>query len=97
MPVFELPLFAFPHDLRLSYSSTIRFPLPVFFTFVFTDAKGVHMYAACLRFYEIVPQHELESIIHQVYGPKRTLEMVPGNAVFCPKIICVVSRMPFYR
>ena len=55
------------------------------------------MYAACLRFYEIVPQHELESIIHQVYGPKRSLEIVPGNAVFCPKIICVVSRMPFYR
>jgi hypothetical protein len=61
-------MFAYPNDLRLKFSSTIRFPLPVFFTFVFTDAKGVHMYAACLRFYEIVPREELEVTFKQVYG-----------------------------
>lgn len=55
------------------------------------------MYAACMRFYEIVPHRELQAIVHQVYGPKQTLEIPDGNAVFGPKVICVVSRMPFYR
>lgn len=68
LPVVELPMFAFPHDLRLSYSSTIRFPLPVFFSFVFTNSKGMHRYAACLRFYEIVPKEEIEAVFYEVYG-----------------------------
>ena len=143
-------MFAFPHDLRLSYSLTIRFPLPVFFSFVFTSSKGMHRYAACLRFYEIVPKEEIEKVFREVYGPDavrkkqffslfflftynllsclfvlnflnddfkcecnnnfciylislnflfflQQLVLPPSNAVFCPKIICVVSRMPFYR
>jgi len=40
---------------------------------------------------------DLQAIVHQVYGPKQTLEIPEGNAVFEPKIICVLSRMPFYR
>jgi hypothetical protein len=71
LPVNELPMFAFPHDLRLKFSSTIRFPLPVFFTFVFTDARGLHMYAACLRFYEVVPREELEGVFREVYGDQQ--------------------------
>ena len=62
-------MFAFPHDLRLSYSTRIRFPLPVFFSFVFTNSKGMHRYAACLRFYEIVPKEEIEKVFREVYGP----------------------------
>ena len=46
----------------------IRFPLPVFFAFVFTDAKGTHMYAACLRFYEIVPVEDLKKVFSDIYG-----------------------------
>jgi hypothetical protein len=61
-------MFAFPHDLRLTYSSTVRFPLPVFFSFVFTNSKGHHRYAACLRFYEIVPKEEIEIVFREVYG-----------------------------
>jgi uDENN domain len=66
-------MFAFPHDLRLSYSSTILFPLPVFFSFVFTNSKGMHRYAACLRFYEIVPKEEIESVFRDVYGPEQVI------------------------
>ena len=73
LPVIELPMFAFPHDLRLSYSTRIRFPLPVFFSFVFTNSKGMHRYAACLRFYEIVPKEEIEKVFREVYGPDQVL------------------------
>jgi hypothetical protein len=29
----------------------------------------MHRYAACLRFYEIVPKDEIESVFRDVYGP----------------------------
>ena len=97
LPAQELPLFAFPHDLRLEYSNLNRFPLPVFFTFVFTDAFGGHLYAACLRFYEKITQSDLETVFTEVYGTNNTLQILPGTGIFCPKVICVVSSMPFYR
>lgn len=68
LPVNELPMFAFPNDLRLTYGSRNRFPLPVFFTFVFTDQNGGHLYAACLRFYEVVSYDDLLPVFNQVYG-----------------------------
>ena len=69
-------MFAFPHDLRLSYSTIIRFPLPVFFSFVFTNSKGMHRYAACLRFYEIVPKEEILEVFREVYGPEQVSTFV---------------------
>jgi hypothetical protein len=90
-------MFAFPNDLRLTYSSLNRFPLPVFFTFVFTDQNGAHLYAACLRFYEIVPVEDLQPVFKEVYGEEQRLEILPGSEIFCPKVVCVVSKRPFYR
>ncbi len=90
-------MFAFPNDLRLTYSSLNRFPLPVFFTFVFTDQNGAHLYAACLRFYEIVPVEDLQPVFREVYGEEQRLEILPGSEIFCPKVVCVVSKRPFYR
>jgi hypothetical protein len=66
LPVKELPRFAFPHDLRLKYSLERRFPLPIFFTFVFTDTMGDHIYAACLLFYEKVPRNNIENIFKSI-------------------------------
>eukprot|EP01034_Spumella_vulgaris_P022474 gene22474-28602_t len=97
LPVNELPMFAFPNDLRLTYSSLNRFPLPVFFTFVFTDQNGGHLYAACLRFYEVVPLEDLQPVFAAVYGEEQKLEILAGSQVFCPKVVCVVSKRPFYR
>ncbi len=42
-------MFAFPHGLRLTISEEGQFPLPLFFTYVFTDAEGKHFYVACLQ------------------------------------------------
>lgn len=81
LPVNELPMFAFPDDLRLTYSSLNRFPLPVFFTFVFTDQNGGHLYAACLRFYEVVPAADLQPVFAQVYGTDQVRLLLPTDRV----------------
>ena len=135
----ELPLFVFPHGLRLLESRDGFFPLPVFFTLIFTDPKGEQYYAACLQFYEVVPLAELMEVGKQVFhlqervimepvvadqpsgecvneppadessmdvtnaeGPSRALNntlVLPedGTTVYAPKVLCVLSKMPFYR
>ena len=42
LPAKELPLFAFPHDMRLKLSYQGKFPVPIYFSFVFTDINGDH-------------------------------------------------------
>jgi hypothetical protein len=74
-----------------------EYPLPVFYTFVFTDMEGRHMFAACLRFYETVPLGDLVPIATEIYGENNILDLPPDAGIFCPKVICVLSHKPFYR
>ena len=68
LPSAELPLFVFPHGgLQLLECKKRAFPLPIFFTFIFTDAKGDHYYAACLQFYELLSESELIATCKQVF------------------------------
>jgi hypothetical protein len=100
LPANELPTFVFPHALRLKFSTMRRFPLPTFFTFVFTDAKGGHMYAACLRFYEELTSAEVKRLLTLLYGIQdaNVLDEVTSRfTLFCPKVICILSSYPFYR
>eukprot|EP00605_Chrysophyceae_sp_TOSAG23-4_P000418 GSChrysophyteH1.ASY1.ANO1.474.1 assembled CDS len=97
LPHNELPLFAFPHGLRLEFESSNRYPLPHFFTFVFTDADGKHMYAACLHFYEKLSGAEVQDVFESIFGDDKVMSMVSGTNIFCPKVICVVSSRPYYR
>lgn len=53
------------------------YPLPDFFTFVFTDVKGRHLHVACLRFYEIVSKEEYLSVFENTY------KMPPEVIVYC--------------
>ena len=135
LPEVELPLFVFPHGLKLIESKEGFFPLPVFFTLIFTDPKGEQYYAACLQFYEVVPMTELTAVAELVFAmqssadvhnvtdeaeiamdapsypvlsnsneraklEKSTSEIkLPddGTIVYAPKVLCVLSKMPFYR
>lgn len=97
MPEDALPVFAFPRNLPLQVNSFHEYPLPVFYTFVFTDQEGHHLYAACLKFYESVPLSDLEDTAKSIYGEDAKLELAEGMGIFCPKVICVLSGMPFYR
>ena len=42
IPMKELPLFAFPNDMRLKLSYQGKFPVPIYFSFVFTDINADH-------------------------------------------------------
>jgi hypothetical protein len=146
LPVVELPLFVFPHGLQLLCCDAGNFPLPLFFTFLFTDAKGENYFAACLQFYELVPASELEEVCKEIFcagaesvkgngstavedgstldegsaGPDAEAEAIStvnsaapasvcktvkseycslptDKCIFTPKVICVLSKMPFYR
>jgi len=97
LPVVELPMFVFPHDLRLKYSPKLNFPIPDFFTFVFTDVKGRHLYTTCLRFYELLDKAEVAAVLSEVFGSEHSLSCEEGMEFFAPKVICVVSQFPFYR
>lgn len=45
-----------------------QYPLPVFFTFVFTDQDGKHLYAACLKFFEVLSPDLFQPIVENIYG-----------------------------
>lgn len=90
-------MFVFPHGLQLKYCKKQSFPLPDFFTFVFTDVHGRHLYTTCLRFYEVISQEEVEKFFKSMYGEDKSIFCTEGMDVFSPKVICVVSQFPFYR
>ena len=58
-------MFIFPSGLQLKYSFKDNFPIPTYFTFVFTDEKGGHMFVACLQFYERVSDDNARLITDQ--------------------------------
>jgi hypothetical protein len=72
-------MFAFPHGMHLTLADAGQFPLPLFFTFVFTDADGKHFYVACLQFYEQVHEADLQEAFCSVHG---------ADKVSCVDILC---------
>lgn len=68
LPEDALPAFMFPQGLRLELRDRNEYPLPSFFTFVFTDQDGKHMYVACLKFYEEVKKDDLLPAFQQIWG-----------------------------
>jgi hypothetical protein len=97
LPEDALPAFMFPQGLRLELRDRNEYPLPSFFTFVFTDQDGKHMYVACLKFYEEVKKDDLLPAFQQIWGNDSTFDIPEEKGIFCPKLICVLSRVPFYR
>jgi hypothetical protein len=73
LAVTGLPMFAFPNGMRLTLADAGQFPLPLFFTFVFTDADGKHFYVACLQFYEPVTEADLQETFCKVHGEDQVL------------------------
>lgn len=101
LPVNELAMFTFPHNIQLKYCAITDFPIPDYFTFVFTDIKGKHQYVACLRFYDIIPKEDVLPMFHSIYGEgngsSSELLLDHHMQLFCPQVICVLSHHPFYR
>ena len=100
LPSKELPLFVFPRDLGLKTAPLDSYPLPDFFSMVFTGAKGDYLYCACLQFFELVDNATLENCCKKIYGTDSDFnlsELSLNFNIYCPKVICVISSNPFYR
>ena len=97
LPVKELPMFAFPNDLTIELGMSLNRPKEAFFTFVFTDIKGNNTHATCLRFYEAVDHAVMDTLFESLYGAEKAIHILPGTAIYCPKVICVLSSKPYYR
>jgi len=52
LPMNELPMFVFPHGLRLLRRKHTDAPMPSFYPFVFTGLTGERIHVVCLTFYE---------------------------------------------
>lgn len=71
LPEEALPVFAFPKGLRLKATARGEYPLPSFFTFVFTDQDGQHLYVACLQFYESLSRKDLLPAFEELWGKEQ--------------------------
>ena len=60
-----------------------EYPLPVYYTFVFTDQDGHHLYAACLTFFEKVDLADLANVAHNIWG-----DNIVRNP--CPLLIVII-------
>lgn len=67
-------MFGFPNGMKLHYGSMQSYPLPKFFTLVFTNLVGDPYYAECLRFYESIDRDSLHEAINRIYGYDTSLE-----------------------
>ena len=45
----------------------------------------MHRYAACLRFYEIVPREEIEVVFREVYGSSQVCSISNVRRILCKK------------
>lgn len=97
LPEKELPSFAFPMIMKLEITSSNKYPLPKFFSFVFNNSDGGNLYAACLRFYERVSHADVSELFESIYGDDKVITLSDGTHLYSPKVICVISSKPFYR
>ena len=108
LPSNELPLFVFPHGIKLACPGVLnqmkfgvssensgQCPFPKFFSFNFTNSNGDFFYVACLRFYEKLSANLLTHLCESF--PFEFQEFMIDKEFFIPKVICVISSFPFYR
>ncbi len=74
-----LSMFCLPDDLTLISGFP---PMPIFYSFVTTQANGVKMYGNCLKFYEPVPLIHLEELVKKDRIARRKLRKTQRNSNF---------------
>src|SRR5690606_32011327 len=80
-------------------------PLPMCYSWVWTNEFGEHLYGVCLRFFEIVPLNKIEEfilrdgeILEKSTGINLSDFINKPNLIknyYAPKCICIISYYPF--
>ncbi|XP_053558626.1 LOW QUALITY PROTEIN: DENN domain-containing protein 4C [Bombina bombina] len=77
----------------------IRYPLPIFSTFVLTDSSAEKVYGAAIQFYEPYPREMLSEKQMIQLGLITAVEkkVLTSKTINCNKCICLLSRWPFFE
>uniref|UniRef100_A0A8C5LT83 DENN domain containing 4C n=1 Tax=Leptobrachium leishanense TaxID=445787 RepID=A0A8C5LT83_9ANUR len=95
----SVPLFCLPMGATIEcWAPQIRYPLPVFSTFVLTSSKAEKAYGAAIQFYEAYPREMLSEKQMMQLGLISAVEkrMLTSKVINTNKCICLLSRWPFF-
>ncbi|XP_053321873.1 DENN domain-containing protein 4C [Spea bombifrons] len=96
----SVPLFCLPMGATIEcWAPEIRFPLPVFSTFVLTGSTAEKVYGAAIQFYEPFPREMLSEKQMMQLGLITAVEkkVLTSKAINTNKCICLLSHWPFFE
>ncbi|KAM4807951.1 DENN domain-containing protein 4C [Rhinophrynus dorsalis] len=96
----SVPLFCLPMGATIEcWDPHIRYPLPIFSTFVLTGSTAEKVYGAAIQFYETYPRELLSEKQMVQLGMITAVEkkVLTSKTINSNKCICVLSRWPFFE
>ncbi|XP_073398823.1 DENN domain-containing protein 4C isoform X1 [Dendrobates tinctorius] len=96
----SVPLFCLPMGATIeSWAPKIKYPLPVFSTFVLTGSNAEKVYGAAIQFYEPYPREMLAEKQMIQLGLITAVEkkVMTSNIINTNKCICLLSHWPFFE
>ncbi|XP_072260494.1 DENN domain-containing protein 4C isoform X2 [Pyxicephalus adspersus] len=95
----SVPLFCLPMGATIEcWAPKIKYPLPVFSTFVLTSSHAEKVYGAAIQFYEPYPQEMLSEKQLTQLGLITAVEkkVIHSRKIRTNKCICLLSQWPFF-
>ncbi|XP_044127571.1 DENN domain-containing protein 4C isoform X1 [Bufo gargarizans] len=96
----SVPLFCLPMGATIEcWAPKIKYPLPVFSTFVLTGSNADKVYGAAIQFYEPYPREMLTEKQMIQLGLITAVEkkVMTSNIINTNKCICLLSHWPFFE
>lgn len=96
----SVPLFCLPMGATIEcWAPKIKYPLPVFSTFVLTGSNAEKVYGAAIQFYEPYPREMLSEKQMSQLGLITAVEkkVMTSNIINTNKCICLLSHWPFFE
>ncbi|KAM9330665.1 DENN domain-containing protein 4C [Gastrophryne carolinensis] len=95
----SVPLFCLPMGATIEcWAPKVKYPLPVFSTFVFTGSNAEKVYGAAIQFYEPYPREMLSEKQMSQLGLITAVEkkIMTSKIINTNKCICLLSHWPFF-
>ncbi|KAM5191260.1 DENN domain-containing protein 4C [Mantella aurantiaca] len=96
----SVPLFCLPMGANIEcWAPKIKYPLPVFSTFVLTGSDAEKVYGAAIQFYEPYPREMLSEKQMNQLGLLTAVEkkVMTSKIINTNKCICLLSHWPFFE
>ncbi|XP_056375869.1 DENN domain-containing protein 4C isoform X2 [Hyla sarda] len=96
----SVPLFCLPMGATIEcWAPKIKYPLPVFSTFVLTGSNAEKVYGAAIQFYEPYPREMLSEKQMIQLGLLTAVEkkVLTSKIINTNKCICLLSHWPFFE